>query len=86
MNVCVEGIKSGTDPSDTWSKSLQQIRMVTAAVAKSIVEVYPTIKCLYDGYRECETRQEAEQMLERIEVYLIKIGGVFFALSLSLVY
>ncbi|GJJ76046.1 survival of motor neuron-related-splicing factor 30 [Entomortierella parvispora] len=67
LNVCVEGIKSGTDPSDTWHKSLQEIRMVTAAVAKSIVEEYPTIKSLYEGYRKCTTRQEAEQMLERIE-------------------
>ena len=68
LNVCVEGIKSGSDPTDTWVKSLQEIHMVTGPVAKAIVDEYPTIKCLYEGYRQCATIQDAEAMLEDIPV------------------
>ncbi|KAF9582611.1 hypothetical protein BGW38_010971, partial [Lunasporangiospora selenospora] len=66
LNAYVEGIRSGADETDTWVKSLQEIFMVTMLVAKSIVEEYPTLKSLYEGYRVCRSVYEAEFMLADI--------------------
>ncbi|KAI1310787.1 putative monocarboxylate transporter mch1 [Mortierella claussenii] len=68
LNVCVEGIKSGQNPSDTWVKSLQEIHMVTLTVAKSIAVEYPTLRSLYEGYRRCESVYQAQLMLEDIQI------------------
>ncbi|KAF9114423.1 hypothetical protein BGX27_010894 [Mortierella sp. AM989] len=68
LNVCVDGIRSGVDPKDTWIKSLQEIHMVTHIVAKSIAQEYPTIKCLYEGYQQCTNVYQAQLMLEDIPV------------------
>ncbi|KAG0044786.1 putative monocarboxylate transporter mch1 [Gryganskiella cystojenkinii] len=67
LNICVEGIKSGSDPADTWIKSLQMIHMVTLNMAKAIAEKYPTIKSLYEGYRQCNTLTQAHNMLAEIQ-------------------
>ncbi|KAF9972915.1 hypothetical protein BGZ73_003887 [Actinomortierella ambigua] len=67
-NVCMDGIKSGQNADDTWMKALQGISMVTHQVAKSIVAEYPTIRMLYEGYRQCRTIEEAEGMLSDIEI------------------
>ncbi|KAF9573295.1 hypothetical protein EC968_008835 [Mortierella alpina] len=66
LNIHTEGVRSGTDPEDTWIKTLQAIHMVTNVVARSIVTEYPTIKSLYDGYRQCASTAEAQSMLEGI--------------------
>ncbi|KAG0250925.1 hypothetical protein BG011_007978 [Mortierella polycephala] len=68
LNVCIEGIKSGTDASDTWVRSLQEIHMVTPNVARSIASEYPTIRSLYEGYRACASAYEAQTMLEGIPI------------------
>ncbi|KAH7033775.1 hypothetical protein BKA57DRAFT_476834 [Linnemannia elongata] len=68
LNVCLDGIKSGTNYKDTWELSLQQIYMITPRVARSIASVYPTIKSLYDGYRRCATVSDAQSMLEGVPV------------------
>ncbi|CAO3566824.1 unnamed protein product [Mortierella alpina] len=68
LNICTEGVKSGTDPEDTWIKTLQAIHMVTHGVARSIVAEYPTIKSLYEGYRQCANTGEAQSMLEGIPI------------------
>ncbi|KAI7824062.1 hypothetical protein BC939DRAFT_152399 [Gamsiella multidivaricata] len=68
LNVCVEGIRSGADPKDTWIKSLQEIHMITNIIAKSIAEEYPSLKSLYEGYRQCTTPYQAQLMLEGIPV------------------
>ncbi|KAG0205853.1 hypothetical protein BGX28_002588 [Mortierella sp. GBA30] len=68
MNMCAEGVRSGTDPEDTWIKTLQAIHMVTHTIARSIVLEYPTLKSLYDGYRQCTSVNEAQTMLEGIPV------------------
>lgn len=68
LNVCLDGIKSGTNYKDTWELSLQQIYMITPRVARSIASVYPTIKSLYDGYRRCATVSDAQSLLEGIPV------------------
>ncbi|KAF9434651.1 hypothetical protein BGZ76_007654 [Entomortierella beljakovae] len=63
-----DGIKSGSDPMDTWVKSLQEVHMVTHTVAKSIAQAYPSIKKLYDGYQRCLTVYQAHAMLEYVPV------------------
>ncbi|KAF9548733.1 hypothetical protein EC957_005666 [Mortierella hygrophila] len=68
LNVCLDGIKSGTGYKDTWEVSLQQIHMITPRVARSIAATYPTIRSLYDGYRRCATVRDAHSMLEGIPV------------------
>ncbi|KAF9959738.1 hypothetical protein BGZ72_008877 [Mortierella alpina] len=68
LNICTEGVKSGTDPEDTWIKTLQAIHMVTHGVARSIVAEYPTLRSLYEGYRQCANTGEAESMLEGIPI------------------
>ncbi|KAG9321825.1 hypothetical protein KVV02_007139 [Mortierella alpina] len=68
LNICTEGVKSGTDPEDTWIKTLQAIHMVTHGIARSIVAEYPTIKSLYEGYRQCANTGEAQAMLEGIPI------------------
>ncbi|KAF9181252.1 hypothetical protein BGZ50_005620 [Haplosporangium sp. Z 11] len=68
LNVCIEGIKSGTDANDTWIKSLQEIHMVTPNIARSIANEYPTIRSLYEGYRACTSVYEAQTMLEGIPI------------------
>ncbi|KAF9278777.1 hypothetical protein BGZ68_008349 [Mortierella alpina] len=68
LSICTEGVKSGTDPEDTWIKTLQAIHMVTHGIARSIVAEYPTIKSLYDGYRQCANTGEAQSMLEGIPI------------------
>ncbi|KAF8940655.1 hypothetical protein BGZ58_005391 [Dissophora ornata] len=68
LNVCVDGIKSGKNPQDTWVKSLQEIHMVTNLTAKSIVQEYPSLKSLYEGYRQSANVYEAQMMLENIPV------------------
>ncbi|KAF9967480.1 putative monocarboxylate transporter mch1 [Mortierella alpina] len=68
LNISTEGVKSGTDPEDTWIKTLQAIHMVTHGVARSIAAEYPTIKSLYEGYRQCANTGEAQSMLEGIPI------------------
>ncbi|KAF9940289.1 Mitochondrial ATPase complex subunit atp10 [Modicella reniformis] len=68
LNVCVESIKSGTDAKDTWIKCLQEIQKVTLIVAKSIEQEYPSLRSLYEGYRECSNVYEAQLMLEDVPI------------------
>lgn len=68
LNVCLDGIKCGTGYKDTWVTSLQQIHMITPQVARSIALEYPTIRSLYDGYKECASVYDAWCMLEGIRV------------------
>ena len=66
--MCVDGVKSGKDPQDTWIKSLQEIHMVTNLTAKSIAQEYPSVKSLYEGYRQSTNVYEAQTMLENVPV------------------
>jgi hypothetical protein len=47
---------------------LQQIHLVTAPVAKAIIDRYPTVKSLYEAYGSCSTREQAENLLADITV------------------
>ncbi|KAG0033476.1 hypothetical protein BGZ82_006092 [Podila clonocystis] len=67
LNVCVEGVKSGNDFEDIWIKCLQQIHMVTLPVAKAIVTEFPTIRSLYEEYRQCRSVAEAQSLLKDIQ-------------------
>ncbi|KAG0235058.1 hypothetical protein BGW42_005851 [Actinomortierella wolfii] len=67
-NVCMEGIRSGQNAADTWIRALQGISMVTPQMAKSIAEEYPTMRMLYEGYRNCRTVTEAEEMLVNVQI------------------
>ncbi|KAG0013941.1 hypothetical protein BGZ81_000755 [Podila clonocystis] len=68
LNVCVEGVKSGNGFEDIWIKCLQQIHMVTLPVAKAIVSEFPTIRSLYEEYRQCRNVAEAQLLLKDIQV------------------
>ncbi|KAG0341931.1 hypothetical protein BG004_005856 [Podila humilis] len=68
LNICADGVKSGTDSADIWVRALQQIHMVTHVAAKAIASHYPCIRSLYEGYRECSSIAEAQQMLEGIKI------------------
>ncbi|KAI8584205.1 hypothetical protein K450DRAFT_218654 [Umbelopsis ramanniana AG] len=60
--------KSGIDSTDTWLKMLQNIQKCTDAVAKAIVQEYPTVYSLYDAYTKTQSVEEAEMLLADIEV------------------
>ncbi|KAF9284283.1 hypothetical protein BGZ74_001756 [Mortierella antarctica] len=68
LNICVEGVKSGNDFEDIWIKCLQQIHMVTLPVAKAIATEFPTIRSLYEEYRQCSSVAEAQSLLKDIQV------------------
>lgn len=71
MNFWVEGqVRAGTGSSDTWLRMLQEIQLVTEPVARGIINIYPTVKSLYDAYKKCLTREEAESLLTFVEVTL----------------
>ncbi|KAF8928400.1 hypothetical protein BGZ52_003370 [Haplosporangium bisporale] len=74
LNICVEGVKSGTDSEDIWIKTLQQIHMVTLPAAKAIASEYPSIRSLYEGYRRCRSVAEAQKMLAGLEIMGRVIG------------
>ncbi|KAJ1920150.1 hypothetical protein H4219_001523 [Mycoemilia scoparia] len=50
LSIDTGQIRSGTDPKDTWIKTLSQIPRVTPLVAKSIAKVYPTLQSLYQTW------------------------------------
>ncbi|KAF9431238.1 Mitochondrial ATPase complex subunit atp10 [Podila epigama] len=77
LNVCTEGIRAGRDAADTWIRSLEQIHMVTTVAARSISDVYPSMRSLYEGYRQCDNLHDARYMLEDIELPLSPYGGRF---------
>jgi hypothetical protein len=60
--------KSGMDSTDTWLKMLQNIQKCTDAVAKAIVQEYPTMYSLYEAYTQTRSVEEAEMLLADIEV------------------
>jgi hypothetical protein len=69
LNFWAEGqVRVGTNLNDTWLRMLQEIQFVTEPVAKGIVNVYPTVKSLYNAYKKCITREEAEHLLTFVEV------------------
>ncbi|KAG0095201.1 hypothetical protein BGZ93_006184 [Podila epicladia] len=68
LNICVEGVKSGNDFEDIWIKCLQQIHMVTLPVAKAIATEFPTIRSLYEEYRQCNSVAEAQSLLKDIQL------------------
>ncbi|RUS26581.1 ERCC4 domain-containing protein [Jimgerdemannia flammicorona] len=69
LSFCVEGqVRSGADAADTWFRLLQEIQLVTPTVAKAITNTYPTLRSLYDAYKQCRTAAEAEMMLADVEV------------------
>ena len=71
MNFWFEGqVRVGTNSSDTWLRMLQEIQFVTEPVARGITNVYPTVKSLYNAYKRCLTREEAENLLTFVEVIL----------------
>jgi hypothetical protein len=71
LNFWVEGqVRVGTGSSDTWLRMLQEIQLVTEPVARGIINNYPTVKSLYDAYKKCLTREEAESLLTFVEVIL----------------
>ncbi|PKY37327.1 hypothetical protein RhiirA4_493476, partial [Rhizophagus irregularis] len=71
LNFWVEGqVRVGTGSSDTWLRMLQEIQLVTEPVARGIINIYPTVKSLYDAYKKCLTREEAESLLSFVEVIL----------------
>lgn len=47
---------------------LQNIQKCTDAVAKAIVQDYPTVYSLYDAYSKTQSIEEAEMLLADIEV------------------
>jgi hypothetical protein len=47
---------------------LQNIQKCTDAVAKAIVQEYPTVYSLYDAYSKTQSIEEAEMLLADIEV------------------
>ncbi|CAG8689339.1 36_t:CDS:2, partial [Acaulospora morrowiae] len=67
-------IRTGADCSDTWLRMLQEIQLVTHPVAKGVVKSYPTVKLLYDGYKKCDTREEAENLLADVEISNTGLG------------
>ncbi|CAG8729039.1 4192_t:CDS:2, partial [Funneliformis caledonium] len=68
LNFWAEGqVRSGTDPSNTWLRMLQEIQFVTEPVARGIINVYPTVRSLYKAYQRCLTREEAENLLTSVE-------------------
>ncbi|KAF9924558.1 hypothetical protein FBU30_005505 [Linnemannia zychae] len=68
INVCVDGIRSAMTYEESYIKGLEQIHMVTNNVARSIAEVYPTYKALYDAYKKCSSVYEGMGLLERIQI------------------
>ncbi|CAG8435963.1 uncharacterized protein OCT59_010764 [Rhizophagus irregularis] len=69
LNFWVEGqVRVGTGSSDTWLRMLQEIQLVTEPVARGIINIYPTVKSLYDAYKKCLTREEAESLLSFVEI------------------
>ncbi|KAG1054378.1 hypothetical protein G6F43_003613 [Rhizopus delemar] len=67
MNNIYKGIKSGADPNDTYSKMLQEIQLCTPAVAKSVMNEYPTIQLLHQKYKELD-QPTGEMLLSSLEV------------------
>ncbi|RUS21004.1 ERCC4 domain-containing protein [Endogone sp. FLAS-F59071] len=69
LSFCVDGqVRSGVDTADTWSRMLQEIQLVTPVVARAIMNEYPTVRSLYEAYKQCQTAPEAEMLLADIEV------------------
>ncbi|KAI9020070.1 hypothetical protein CLU79DRAFT_756985 [Phycomyces nitens] len=60
--------RAGADDEDIWSRMLQEIQQCTPAVAKSIIQIYPTVESLYRAYQLTSNQKEAEEMLADIEV------------------
>ncbi|CAG8591256.1 3778_t:CDS:2 [Paraglomus occultum] len=78
LNVCIEGqVRAGTDSRDAWIRMLEEIQLVTHPVASSIVERYPTVSCLYDAYRQCNTHEQRELLLADIEVPTVGLSRRF---------
>lgn len=63
-----EKIVSGQGLKDTYIKMLHSIRGVPEACAKSIVAEYPTLRSLYEGWAQCRTDKERQNMLVGISV------------------
>lgn len=67
MNNIYKGIKSGVDPNDTYCKMLQEIQLCTPAIAKSVMNEYPTIQLLHQKYKELD-KPTGEMLLSSLEV------------------
>ncbi|KAL1925798.1 uncharacterized protein VTP21DRAFT_681 [Calcarisporiella thermophila] len=68
-------VRCGSDAAESWLRMLQEIQLVTPRIAESIVEVYPTVRSLYDAYFACESIEEGEMLLADIEVERVAIPG-----------
>ncbi|CAO3634251.1 unnamed protein product [Cunninghamella blakesleeana] len=59
--------KTGTESKDIWSKMLQEVQLCTPAVAKSIIEEYPTLMSLHKRYNQLN-QTDGEYLLANLEV------------------
>lgn len=62
------GPRSGADAEDVWSKMLQEIQNCTPAVAKSIVDAYPSPMALYQEYTQIPSSNARDSLLAHLEV------------------
>ncbi|RHZ46109.1 hypothetical protein Glove_634g22 [Diversispora epigaea] len=75
FNFWVENqVRAGKDCCDTWLRMLQEIQQVTQPVAKGILNIYPTVKSLYEAYERCSDQEEAENLLNDVEIASTGLG------------
>ncbi|KAJ3298239.1 hypothetical protein HK104_010947 [Borealophlyctis nickersoniae] len=63
-----DSVKSGSTYTDTWSKMLQELSLLTENKAAAIIERYPTLRSLYEAYKRCPSEEQAQKLLANIQI------------------
>ncbi|KAL2916365.1 hypothetical protein HK105_204121 [Polyrhizophydium stewartii] len=63
-----DGVKSGANPRDTWTKMLEQISGVSSLKAMAVCERFPTLGHLLRAYAQCASKSACERLLVGIPV------------------